>query len=474
VNNYKTSILSICLFIVSVLICVNVNAVAIEIHADEKPHLDALIKRLGIDKDKVEIWARSLDKEKRKYTDYYREFGDYKYFYLHNNKPYQKINFVTNYEDRVVYLRVLQSNVVDLREIQHFKSIQWLDIHVTNIKSLRGISKLKKLERLDFLGNEKISSLSEIKNLPRLKVINSDTNSSITDISGMKNLPAFKEFLCRSCKIESVESLSTFTSLEKLEIGINANSLDPLRSLKNLKFLKTTSLVLKEIDAINDMTSLEKVWFRGGKAEGLDMLKTLPNLKSMRFLDNPLKELPDLSKLPALEVFSIVRSNISKVDLPSELHKLKILKFIGNENLKTIPKISSLPNLEKLTLTKSDFESIEIDYLPSLMVLDLSNTNITQLGDFSKFPNLEELKLFNTKVMSLKPLLDAPKLWSVALDRSARNIPNFGLITQALGENALRHTDIDASRPSAKERYEQLLAEKKSLKPEKTNRRRRN
>ncbi len=475
-NNYKISILSICLFLVSVLICINVNAVAIEIHPDEKPHLDALFKRLNLDFNKIVISEMKSGKITKKNTNYYRDFGDYKTYYFYDVKfgGSQTITLITDLDNRISFLRIVETDLVDLREVQNFKSLKWLNVHVTNIKSLRGISKLKKLERLDFLGNDNINSLSEIKDLPRLKIINSDTNSSITDISGMRNLPALNVFLCRSCEIDNVESLSKFTSLEKLELGINANSLDPLRSLKNLKFLKTTSLVLKEIDAINDMASLEKVWFRGGKAEALNISKTLPNLKSLRFLDNPLKQLPDLSKLPALEVFSVVRSNISKVDLPSDLHKLKVLKFIGNDNLKTIPKISSIPNLEKLTLTKSAFESVEIDHLPSLQVLDLSNTNITQLGDFSRFPSLTELKLFNTKVISLKPLLDAPKLWSVVLDRSARGIPNVSLITQALKVNAVLRYDDGKDKPSAKERYAQLLAEKKSIKPEKTSRRRRN
>jgi hypothetical protein len=474
VNNYKTSILSICLFIVSVLICVNVNAVAIEIHPDEKPHLDALIKRLGIDKDKIEIWARSLDKEKKKYTDYFRKFGDYKYFYLHNNEPYQNINLVTNHDNRIVFLKIKEVELVDLREIRYFKSIRWLNIHVTNIKSLRGISKLKKLERLDFLGNDKISSLSEIKDLPRLKIINSDTNDSIIDVSGMNNIPNLKEFICRSCMISDIGSLSELISLEKLILGTTAVNLKPLETLKNLRHLQVHSQTLTDISAISSLVNLETLNIYDTKATKLDIPTVMPKLKEVNLYKAPLDSLPDLSKLPNVETLFVMDSAIEELIFPKNLSKLRSIKFTNNKKISTISRIGSMPSLEELTISKGVYGNIEIDDLPNLKMLNICNTSITQLGDFSRFPNLEDLRLFYTNITSLNPLFDAPKLSMVILDNSARDVPNFSLITQALGENALRHTDIDASRPSAKERYEQLLAEKKSLKPEKTNRRRRN
>jgi hypothetical protein len=474
VNNYKTSILSIFLFVVSVLMCVNVNAVAIEIHPDEKPHLDALIKRLNIDKDKIEIWARSLDKEKKKYTDYFRKFGDYKYYYLHNNEPYENINFVTNYENKIVYLMVLQSDLVDLREIQHFKNIKWLDVHVTNIKSLRRISKLKKLERLDFNGNKSINSLSEIKNLPSLKLINSGTSTKVSDISGMKNLPKLREFICSYCIIADLTSLSEFIYLEKLKVGTTSKSLKPLKTLKNLRELQVHSQTLTDISAISSLESLEVLNIYDTKATKLDLLTVMPKLKEVNLYKAPLDSLPDLSQWPNIETLFVMDSAIEELIFPKNLSKLRSIKFTNNKKISTISRIGSMPSLEELTISKGVYGNVEIDDLPNLKMLNICNTNITQLGDFSRFPNLEDLRLFYTNITSLNPLFDAPKLSMVILDNSARDVPNFSLITQALGENALRHTDIDASRPSAKERYEQLLAEKKSLKPEKTNRRRRN
>ncbi len=473
-NNYKTSILSICLFLVSVLICVNVNAVAIEIHPDEKPHLDALIKRLNIDKDKIEIWPRSLDKEKKKYTDYFRKFGDYKYFYLHNNEPYQNINFVTNHDDRIVYLKIKEIDLVDLREIRYFKSIRWLNIHVTNIKNLSGISKLKKLERLDFNGNKSINSLSEIKNLLSLKLINSGTSTKVSDISGMKNLPKLREFICSYCILADLASLSEFISLEKLKVGTTSQSLKPLENLKNLRELQIHSQTLTDISAISSLVNLETLNIYDTKATKLDLPTVMPKLKEVNLYKAPLDLLPDLSKWPNIEKLFVMDSAIEELNFPKNLSKLRSIKFTNNKKISTISRIGSMPSLEELTISKGVYGNIEIDVLPNLKMLNICSTNITQLGDFSRFPNLEDLRLFYTSITSLNPLFDAPKLSMVILDNSARDIPNFSLITQALGENALRHTDIDASRPSAKERYAQLLAEKKSIKPKKTNRRRRN
>jgi len=416
VNNYKTSVLSICLFIVSVLICINVNAVAIEIHPDEKPHLDALIKRLGIDKDKVEIWARSLDKERKKYTDYYRKFGDYKYYYLHNNEPYQNINFVTNHKNRIVYLKIKEIDLVDLREVRYFKSIRWLDIHVTNIKNLKGIDELKKLERLDFIGNDNITSFGDIHSLPLLSVVNADSSLGIVSIDGMKDVPLLKEFNCNRCKMSNIYSLTELISLEKLILGTTAVNLKPIEKLKNLTHLQVHSQTLTDISAISSLVNLETLNIYDTKATKLDLPTVMPKLKEVNLYKAPLGLLPDLSKLPNIEKLFVMESAIEELNFPKNLSKLKSIKFTNNKKISTISRIGSMLSLEELTISKGVYGNIEIDDMPNLKMLNICNTSVTQLGDFSRFPNLEDLRLFYTNITSLNPLFDAPKLSMVILD----------------------------------------------------------
>lgn len=447
----------------------------IEIHPDEKPYLDALIKRLNIDKRKIKIWSRSIDEEKKKRTDYYKEFGNYKYFYLHDNPHLQNINFITNYDGRVVYLRVLRKDLVDLREIQHFKYLKWLDIHLTNIKSLKGVENLVNLEKFEFSGNDKIGSLSDLKNLPKLRILLPNTSENITDISGMKNLPNLKEFDCGYCDISDISVLSDFPLLENLDIGTTDKTLKSIESLKKLEVLRVNSKTLTDISAISNLVNLKELEITDTKATELIFSKVMPKLKKISLHTIPLNELPSLAKTPNLEYLLVILSGINKFELPANLDKLNVLKLVANKNLKVMPRISSMPNLERLELTKSPISKIEIDNLPKLNKLDLSGTNITEVGDFSKFPSLRELYLRDTKVTSLEPILDAPRLWLVGLDRSARDIPNVSLITKALKVNALtRYGDDDT--PTAREKYQQLIAEQKESVSEKkqTSRRRRN
>lgn len=466
-NWYLKRLFSI-LMLSQILFCIPSYGGEIEVHPEEKPYLDALIKRLNIDKQKIKIWSKSIDEEKKKRTDYYEEFGSYKYFYLHDKPHAQNINFITDYDNRLVYLRVRNRDLVDLREIKHFKSLRWLDIHVTNIKSLKGVDNLVALERFDFNGNDEINSLSDIKNLPKLRILLPNTSNNITDISGMKNLPNLKEFDCGYCKISDLSILSDFPLLEHLDIGTTDTTLKSLDSLKKLKILKVNSKTLTDISTIANLVNLEELEITDTLATELIFINEMPKLKKISLHTIPLNELPSLTKTPNLEYLLVILSGIKKLDLPTGLDKLNVLALIANKNLTSMPRISNMPSLEDLEITKSPIGDLDIDYLPKLNKLDLSGTNITQVGDFSNFPVLREFYLRDTKVKSLDAILDAPRLWLVGLDRSARDIPNVSLITQALKVNALSREAAGDDTPTAREMYQKLLAEQKQNMPEPT------
>jgi len=457
------------------LLCTLSYGGEVEVHPEEKPYLDALIKRLNIDKQKIKIWSRSIDEEKKKRTDYYKEFGNYKYFYLHDNPHLQNINFITNYDGRVVYLRVLRKDLVDLREIQHFKYLKWLDIHLTNIENLKGVENLVNLEKFEFSGNHKIGSLSDLKNLPKLRILLPNTSNNIKDISGMKNLPNLKEFDCSSCNIADISMLSKFPLLERLEIGTTDKSLNAIEELNRIKVLKIASNTLTDVSAIDNLVNLEELDISDVKVKQLKLDRLMPKLKKISLNKVPLIQFIDFSKTPNLEELLIIRSGISDLNFPGNLRNLREVYFFVNENLKNVKGLSGLPNLEVVEFTRSPVDIIEINNLPKLNKLDLSGTNITQIGDFSKFPSLRELYLRDTKVTSLEPILDAPRLWLVGLDRSARDIPNVSLITKALKVNALSREAAGDDTPTAREKYQQLLADQKEMvtEPTETTRRRR-
>lgn len=435
--------------------------IEIKVHPEEKLHLDALIKRLNIDNNKIEIWDRSLDEGKKKNTNYYKEFGDYKYFYLHEDDYVQNINFITNYDNRLVYLRIMRRDLVDLREIKHFKYLRWLDIHVTNIKSLKGIDNLVDLEKFEFNGNDNIISLSDLKNLPKLRVLLPNTSENITDISGMKNLPNLTEFDCSYCKLSGISVLSEFPMLERLEIGTTDKTLKSLERLKNLKVLHVKSDTLEDISSISKLVRLEELDLNGTKVTKFNFNNEMSNLKKISFNKLPLNKFFDLNKVPNLEELRVIRSGISELNFPRKLNNIRELRFFVNKNLNRVTGLTELPKLEVVEFTRSPINEIEIDHLPKLKQLDLSGTNITQLSDFSSFPSLRELYLRDTKVKSLESILDAPRLWLVGLDSSARDIPNVSLITQALKVNALSRKAAGDDTPTAWEKYRQLLAEQK-------------
>lgn len=355
----------------------------------------------------------------------------------------------------------MEDNVEDLREIKNFKQIKWLDLHVTNIKNLKGVDGLVNLERFDFNGNDEINSLSDIQNLPKLKILLPNTSENITDISGMKNLPNLKEFDCGYCKIQDLSVLSKFPLLESLDIGTTDKTLKSLASLKKLKILKVNSKTLTDIDAISNLVNLEELEIIDAKVKELKLISQMPKLKKISINKVPFNNFIDFDKAPNLEELLVIRTNISQLSIPKKVISLREIYFFFNGNLRSVAGLTGLPNLEVVEFTSSPIDEIDMGYLPKLTKLDLSGTNITQVGDFSNFPVLREFYLRDSKVKSLDAILDAPRLWLVGLDRSARDIPNVSLITQALKVNALSLEAAGDDTPTAREKYQELLAEQK-------------
>jgi hypothetical protein len=447
------------------LTCIYGHADEIEIHPDEKPYLDAIIKRLGIDREKM-VRSNNYDrKEKKIRSEYYKNFGDFKNLYYYDHKPYQTISLRTNIDDRIVNLEILKTNLADLKEIRRFTNLKWLNIHSTDIRSLVGVSDLKDLKRLDLMNNKDLKSLSPISNLSNLRVINTIGSSNIDDISGLNKLPNLEEFNCISCRLSDISSLSKIKSLVHLELGGPLEDISPLSSLANLKVLKIRSENLKDVDSINKLISLKKIDLDNANVNKINFKNELPKLEEIRFSRVSLKEMPDLSKTPNLKLFSVYGSEINKVDegsIPSSLEKLL---FEEVRTLRSIPKIENMPKLEELRLSGTGVKSVDLGYLPNLKVLRLSDTEITQLGDFSGLPNLEEIWLFDTKVKSLEPLLDAPKLWIVSLNHTAKNIPNARLVKQAISLNRKNLYRKPEDQVPTREVYEQLLKEHQDSKP---------
>lgn len=434
---------------------VHASKVELVVHPDEKPHLLKLIDRLGL--NDMELVKDNRDNRDKQFTSFGQEFGDYKDRYWIHKGLYQPLSFVTNYDNKIVKISLLDSKIESLFEIINFKELVWLNIYNSNIKSVSGIHGLQKLERIELLGSNNLYLFNGLKNLPNLAVIDIDTSKTVRNLSGLQNLPSLKEFHCRSCNINDISPLSKFTKLERLKLGGDFKSISSLKSLKSLKYLYLNSEVLQSFEVINDLFSLEELFVWVGSSSSFEIDRELPNLRYIHIVDNPLESIPDLSKTPNLERFTVTNSNLKNVDLPKCHANLKLLQFKMAKNIQHISPIKNMPKLEELSIYESPIENIEIGHLPSLKKLTLSGTNITEVKNFDHFPELTELWMMNTKVKNLEPLLDAPKLHRVMLDKTARDIPNVMLILDVLGDNLLAHRRKGGPQ-DARKVYEQRLS----------------
>lgn len=131
----------------------------------------------------------------------------------------------------------------------------------------------------------------------------------------------------------------------------------------------------------------------------------------------------ELSKVTSLKCSS---QNISSLDGLEEASSLIYLD-LSNNNISNLKYISKLSNLNTLKLSNNNIKSTSgIDSLNMLMYLDLSNNDISNISSIENLEHLKSLNLSNNNVSSISSIENLNKLYELKL--SDNNIKNLSSI----------------------------------------------
>ena len=133
-----------------------------------------------------------------------------------------------------------------------------------------------------------------------------------------------------------------------------------------------------------------------------------------------------LRRISADNLFSPIKSIVTGVDEaveifdePIELDHLEFISIRYATKLKGLGFLSRCPNLKTLQVVDSRFDSIDdLKFVPKLNHLTLSGTQVTSIESLAKMKELETIKLRfrKTRLKSIEPLLDLPKLKHLHFD----------------------------------------------------------
>ena len=199
------------------------------------------------------------------------------------------------------------------------------------------------------------------------------------DLSSLMDVRVLDGSTIRFRNEETLYSITLPTSIEILrlnKIGLQIVG-SQLPNLKNLKELYIENTQLQDLpDEIYEISSLEKLILHGNYIRKISpQISNLIHLKSLDLSLNRLTSLPELSNL----------------------HMLEHLDISANQ-IQHIPNISALGKLTHLIAFDIQAKTIDIGALPkTLQWIDISETLLDSIGDFSDFTNLEYLDISKRK-----------------------------------------------------------------------------
>lgn len=269
-------------------------------------------------------------------------------------------------------------DVISLKGISKLKSLKKLDLYAKQLTSMEEISKLRKLETLKIEVHKKNKTKIKISSKNHIKKLD------------LKNVNGGAE-AARKC-----------SKIEKLQIEGDQTSKSLI--IKNNKNIKSISLCSR-MDALEKVTvkfckNLEDIGIYsefGAKLNNLKSIEVLNN-KKVKYIEVG-SNCPNVSKftirnLPGLRCLSVEKNN-----------------FIENLRLENVPK------LRTVIWKNSKLSNLEIIGKNSISTMEISNNNFKKF-EYPELKNLSTLNIGNNKLQGSFNVDNYPKVYDFDLSNN--------------------------------------------------------
>ncbi len=186
-----------------------------------------------------------------------------------------------------------------------------------------------------------------------------------------------------------------------------------LQLIKEAKEKKLTSLDLGNCG----LTTIPKEVFELTHLEELRLCNSYWDHQQRKWIDsknngpaNKIEKIPpDIGRLKSLKALYLngnyqVRWEIKRITHLQDLPSLRVLDLSFTE-ISDISVLEKLPNLTSLDLSSNQISDISVlEKLPNLTLLDLINNNISDISVLEKLPNLTSLNLSSNDIFDITPL----------------------------------------------------------------------
>lgn len=253
----------------------------------------------------------------------------------------------------------------------------------------------------------------------KLETINIKSDTEIDDIKPVRELP-----IIMGLDIDIVKPID----------------LDPIYDMPNLKFFSLSYLrsgytSIKNINAIEYATQMEKLILKYLNIHNLSPIASLRKLKHLEIVHQGIDEPLDISPLYPLNELETLILQGTPIKHIRPLINLKKLKYLDIQHTQ-LKSIEGIENCKSLTHVQMGYnpDIIDISYiasLPYLEHLDISNTSVEDISPIIHAKNLKYLEIVNTPVQNLDAITQNTQLTLLKVDNRV-NIKWLNMLKQQI------------------------------------------
>lgn len=226
-----------------------------------------------------------------------------------------------------IYLVHLKISSLENLKLERFKNLESINLRDNLITSLNSLKKLTedckiRMEELDFYDNRIKHISSHISEFENLKILDLSFNN-IKHIKHLEPLTKLENLYFVQNKINKIENLESLVNLQNLELGGNKiENIENLDTLINLNQLWLGQNKISNLQGLSMLQNLRILSIQSNKIEKIQGLDGLVNLQELYLSHNKIKKIEGLENLSNLQVLDVTSNQISLIENLDNLTQL--------------------------------------------------------------------------------------------------------------------------------------------------------
>lgn len=311
-------------------------------------------------------------------------------------------------------LNMSGTNVNDLSPLRNANKLKVLKAANTRIEDLSPLKYDIMLEELD-IAHTDVNNLKVLEQLQKLVKLNI-SYTQVSDLKPLENCPNLEYLATEGCHINNIQIVEGLEKITSLNISNTAvRDLTPIQNLKSLQSLKISNTSINNLSVLGEMEDLKELYCSNTAVSDLTPLKNHRHLSKI-YCDNTLVSVNQASEFSKENPFTLVIYDTNALNewwesLPIYWTAV-FAKQANIEGTPTTEQLHEVINMTDLDISGNLFiqNLMPVGRLTNLVNLNISNTEITQLGALAGMSHLETLDMANTYINSLEPLAEVKGL----------------------------------------------------------------